>query len=110
MDRRGFLSGAISGSAALAAAQSEQQRGELIRSPATDCSTVACKCCKCTGCEEPPPPFPDECELPDDFIDGVFCHRCGRFAWCDHGNERLECPTTGEWLCSVCSNVDCLYP
>jgi len=54
--------------------------------------------------------MPDELLPCDDDIDPRFCHRCNRYAWCDNGNERLLCQTTGEWLCPECSNVSCPYP
>lgn len=76
----------------------------------SNCSAVSCQCSVCTGCAQPPAATAEEMELPDDFGDGVFCHRCDRFVWNDCGNERLQCPTTGDWLCSVCSNVECPYP
>ena len=70
----------------------------------------SCACSACTGCE--PHPLPDSSELlaPDDDQYGVKCDRCGRYVWNDNGNERIRCPTTGEWLCPVCSNVECPYP
>jgi hypothetical protein len=71
---------------------------------------VVCQCSRCTGCEPPCGPDSSECELPVGDLDGVFCHRCGRYVWNECGNERLECPKTGDWLCEVCSGVDCPYP
>lgn len=72
--------------------------------------SAKCQCSDCTGCDRPCDPDPSECVLPEGSVDGVFCHRCNRHAWNDCGNERLYCPTTGDWLCEVCSGVECPYP
>ena len=76
----------------------------------TDAKDAACSCSACTGGNPPATPSVEELSLPEDDPDGVKCDRCGRYVWNDCGNERLRCPTTGEWLCSLCSNVECPYP